>query len=102
MKLLTKQNIAQLKANAKVKKPIAYVKLFNPTGAGTWYLSELYDDDTAYGVSEITDKELGYIPMNELRALKLPFGLTIERDKWFKPTRFSEISTKFKFLEEDQ
>ena len=93
MKLLTKQNIA---------KPIAYVKLFNPTGAGTWYLSELYDDDTAYGVSEITDKELGYIPMNELRALKLPFGLTIERDKWFKPTRFSEISNKFKFLEEDQ
>jgi hypothetical protein len=92
LKLLTKQNIAQLRANAKAKKPIAYVKLFNPTGAGTWYLSELDENNIAYGVADVIEKELGYTSLDELSELKLPFGLTIERDLYFNPTPLEEVA----------
>ena len=54
MQLLTKKIESQLRANHKANedgtkcfKPI--VKLFNPYGVGTWYLSELDDNDIAFG-----------------------------------------------------
>ena len=87
MKLLTKQQELQLKLNSKKRKPIAYVKLFNPSGIGTWYLSELDENNIAYGLACVHEKELGYVDLNELKEIKTPpFGLGIERDKWFKPT----------------
>tara|TARA_R100001126_G_scaffold101185_2_gene81171 strand:+ start:899 stop:1186 length:288 start_codon:yes stop_codon:yes gene_type:complete len=87
MKLLTKQHKLQLKLNSKKRKPIAYVKLFNPSGIGTWYLSELDENNIAYGLACVHEKELGYVDLNELKEIKTPpFGLGIERDKWFKPT----------------
>jgi hypothetical protein len=53
------------------------VKLFNPYGLGTWYLSEL-DPDTniAYGLCSITDAEFGYVSIDEIRT-----AINIERDK---------------------
>ena len=52
MKLITKEIKAKLASNkgdANVDKP--YLKLFNPTGIGTWYLSELNPDtNVAYGL----------------------------------------------------
>ena len=54
MELLTKEIETKLRANHKANKdgtksfhPI--VKLFNPYGVGTWYLSELDDNDIAFG-----------------------------------------------------
>jgi len=70
---------------------MARVKLFNPTGAGTWYLSE-YDPDTrqAFGVANILDRELGYIDMAELVAFRGQFGLPIERDLYCTPRPLAE------------
>jgi hypothetical protein len=31
--------------------------------------------------------ELGYVSLQELKSLDLPFGLTIERDKYFEPDK---------------
>ena len=56
------------------------VKLFNPVGTGTWYLSELDDQDIAFGLCDLGHPEWGYVDLNELKSLKLPFGLGIERD----------------------
>ena len=86
MKLFTKAQEKKLSENAEKKDGIAYVKLFNPTGIGTWYISELYPDGLAFGVADIHEKEYGYVDINELKSLELPFGLSIERDKWFDPT----------------
>ena len=63
----------------------AVVKLFNPVGRGTWYLSEL-DPETnvAFGLCCVHEKELGYVSIDELQSLKLPLGLSIERDVLFK------------------
>jgi len=66
------------------------VKLFNPSGAGTWYLSELNPEtNEAFGLADIQEKELGYISIDELKNLRLPMGLKIERDFSFPENKIS-------------
>jgi hypothetical protein len=75
--------------------PIVRVKLFNPTGAGTWYLAA-YDPETrtAFGAADIHEHELGYIDMAELVAFRGRFGLPIERDLHWTPRPLSECGPK--------
>ena len=62
----------------------AVVKLFNPTGIGTWYLSELDPvSNVAFGLADVHVKELGYIDLNELENFRGLMGLPIERDLYF-------------------
>ena len=72
---------------------LARVKLFNPTGAGTWYISE-YDPETrmAYGYADIQEGEYGYISMAELVDFRGQFGLPIERDLHWSPRPLSECA----------
>lgn len=90
MKLMTKK-IENKLTNAVAgygehNKP--YLKLFNPCGAATWLLSE-YDADNQvfFGLCDlgIGSPELGYVSLDELLEIKLPFGLTIERDMSWEP-----------------
>jgi len=64
-------------------------KLFNPCGAATWLLTQLDPDDgdIMYGLADLGFGcvEYGSISLSELQALKLPMGLTIERDLHFDP-----------------
>ena len=70
----------------------AEVKLFNPCGIGTWYLSELNPDtNVAFGLCDLHEKELGYVSIDELKEKELPFFLKIERDLYYQPTHFSEL-----------
>jgi hypothetical protein len=93
--MLTKENRQQLPPlyaqDGKGMDAIAYVKFFNPCGSGTWYITE-FDPETnmAFGLACLQERELGYIDLNELMAVKLRFGLYIERDIHFKPTKLSE------------
>ena len=91
MKLFTKEIEKRLIKNYQVNKGKektidhkVVVKLFNPTGIGTWYLTE-YDpvSDMAFGLCNVGVKEIGYAHMKELREFKGRFGLGIERDKYF-------------------
>lgn len=71
---------------------IATAKFFNPCGVGTWYLIELdKDNDYAFGFVDLHEKEFGYFSIKELESIKLHFGLTIERDKYFTPKEIKEI-----------
>ena len=66
--------------------PPPVIKLFNPCGAATWLVTELCaDDDTLFGLADLGFgcPELGYFSRSELAAVRLPFGLTIERDLSF-------------------
>ena len=38
----------------------------------------------AFGLCEITEKEIGYVSLTELEELRLPMGLKIERDRYSK------------------
>ena len=99
MLLLTQAQKNKLVENHKAqdgtKEFKAVVKLFNPTGVGTWYLSEL-DPETniAFGLCEIHEKELGYVSLDELSEFKGQFGLGIERDKYFVSMTLDDCKKK--------
>ena len=86
--LLTPELAERLRANASLPDTdhVPVVKLFNPAGAGTWLVTELDEDgDTLFGLADLGFgcPELGSFSLGELQALRLPFGLSIERDLWF-------------------
>jgi hypothetical protein len=69
-------------------------KLFNPVGAGTWYLYERLDDDVFMCFANLGDPtfaECGTVSLSELMSLKLPLGLKIERDRHFGKKTLQEV-----------
>lgn len=97
MKILTAEVLKafakQGKTGNKSAKDIKIVmKLFNPSGAGTWYLYEREDEDIYWGFVNLGDPEMsecGTVSMSELLAYRGRFGLGIERDMHFKPLSMS-------------
>lgn len=81
---------ARLIANGAAKTEadqVPVVKLFVGGGAATWLLTELLPDgDTLFGLCDMGfgSPELGYVSFGELKSVKLPFGLCIERDPHFR------------------
>ena len=75
------------------KNPIAFVKLFNPTGRWTFYACG-YDADTriAWGLVKDYEREIGDVYMPEIVAIRGRFGLPIERDLYWHPTVIGEIA----------
>ena len=71
---------------------VCSVKLFNPTGAGTWWIAA-FDPDTeiAWGVAEIHCREIGSFSIRELAEFRGQFGLPIERDLHFGPATIADI-----------
>ncbi|UAK25463.1 DUF2958 domain-containing protein [Sphingomonas nostoxanthinifaciens] len=66
--------------------PPPVVKFFNPLGAATWLATELDEDgDTLFGLTDLSFgcPELGSFSLSELRSIRLPYGLWIERDEAF-------------------
>jgi len=82
---------AKLVANSTLRDmgghdPAPVLKLFNPCGAATWLATELAGDgDTLFGLADLGFgcPELGYFSLAEIAAIRLPFGLRIERDLSF-------------------
>lgn len=63
--------------------PLPILKFFNPLGAGTWLAPELYpDDDTLFGLADLGFgcPEMGTFSLMDIRSVRLPFGMGIERD----------------------
>lgn len=96
MNLLTPDLKAQLRANLATRidalsrgerepDPPPVVRLFSPLGAATWLATEIDDDDILFGLADLGFgcPELGSFALAELEAVRLPFGLTIERDHYF-------------------
>ena len=76
----------------EIKVPL---KLFNPCGAATWYITEM-DPETGlmFGWCDLGFgwTELGPMSLNAMQAGKLPFDLTIERDMWWdEKTTLDEV-----------
>lgn len=89
MTLLTKQIISKFEKHpihsqdGKGMDAEVLVKYFNPCGSGTWLITEAEregDDWRLFGYCHIHEWEWGYLMLSELAYLRLPFGLTIERD----------------------
>lgn len=95
MNLLTKELEKKLPAlysqdgNPEAK---AVVKFFTPDSNWTWYASE-YDPETRtfFGLVDGFKKELGYFTLDELESVRGGFGLPVERDRYFTPTKLKEL-----------
>lgn len=97
MILLTPDIEAALRANAEAHRaaqregraepdPLPVLKLFNPVGAATWLATELdADGDVLFGLADLGFgcPELGTFSLSEIAAVRLPYGLRIERDTGF-------------------
>lgn len=91
MILLTPELRDRLLANGRERDVdhIPVVKFFNPVGAATWLATELdADNDTLFGLADMGFgcPELGSYSLLEMASVRLPFGLSIERDLYFEGT----------------
>ena len=66
-------------------------KFFNPIGAGTWLITEGNKLDNGdyemFGYCHLGDDfnaEFGYVMLSDLENIKLPLGMSIERDLYLK------------------
>lgn len=102
MKLLTKELVKKCEEyplysqEGKSGDAKVIAKFFNPTGQGTWLITEgdvirdeqgNIEDVEMFGFVNLVGMdcaELGYVSLNELQSIRLPlFGLTIERDLYY-------------------
>ena len=90
MSLLTPSQRARLLENGKPhnrsKDHFPVVKLFLPGTGCTWLLTELEEDNIAFGLCDLGlgFPELGYVSLDELQNLKSRLGLSVERDIYFR------------------
>lgn len=122
MKLLTKEllrRIPPLYSAENEQDPLVVCKFFMPDGAFTWYVIEgstrekegcgfgvncnhqplsEYDpqrDDILFlGYVTGLEPELGYFTLSELQEIRGTLGLPVERDRYFKPCRLSQVRAK--------
>lgn len=91
--VLTRNAAATLEAYATGAEPPQHkpaLKVFDPSGAATWLLTEL-DKETGllFGLCDLGmgSPELGYVSLAELKSYRGPFGLGLERDRHFTPNK---------------
>ena len=89
MKLLTNEIVSKFEnhpigsQDGKGLDAEVLVKYFNPCGAGTWLITEAEregDDWRLFSYCHIFEWEWSYLMLSELESLRLPFGMTVERD----------------------
>lgn len=96
MKLITKtleDRFNEIGDQSEISDPIIVAKFFNPCGSQSWYACE-YDNQSRVCFGYVTGMdfdEWGTFSIEELENLKLPFGLTVERDLYFKEKTFNEL-----------
>lgn len=95
MELIPKElleSIPKLYETEDVVNPTCHIKLFTPDANFTWYIIEIsIDKKHCYGYVESLDNELGYFSLDEIKELKGPLGLKVERDLSFTPKPLSEL-----------
>lgn len=94
MKLLTKElkeKLPPLGATSEEEDPMVLCKFFTPDSSWTWFAIEFDGQDTFFGFVDGHFQELGYFSLSELKELRGPFGLPVERDLYFDPKPLSEV-----------
>lgn len=66
-------------------------KFFPPWGNWELLALEFDGEDTFFGLVDGFEVEIGYFSLSELESAIGPYGLKVERDPYFKPTRLSII-----------
>jgi len=99
MKLLTKEIRDKLPKlyqteGIPLEEKVAVAKFFTPDSSWTWYAVEGQEEDDDFiffGLVQGLEEEWGYFSLKELESVRGPWGLPVERDKFFRPQRIKEI-----------
>lgn len=95
MKLIPKELlefIPKLYETEDVVNPTCHIKLFTPDANFTWYIIEIsIDENICYGYVEGLCNELGYFSLDEIKEVKGPLGLKVERDLSYTAKPLSEL-----------
>jgi hypothetical protein len=75
-----------------VEDKIAMAKFFHPATNWTWYVIEYDGNDLCWGLVSGHEAEFGYFSVSELSKAISLFGLRVERDIFFRPTRVKELA----------
>ena len=92
----------------KIENELAKYPLYSQDGKGenatvickfflqgyTWYVLEAQKNGNDYEFFGIVDgefKEYGYFTLSQLQQVRGRWGLTVERDMYFKPTKVKDI-----------
>ena len=98
MKLITKKIEKELakyplySQDSKGNEAVAICKFF--LQGFTWYVLEAQKNGSDYEFFGIVDgefKEYGYFTLSQLQQTRGRWGLTVERDMYFKPTKVKDI-----------
>lgn len=91
-----KEQLPKLYANEELGLMAqALVKFFTPDSNWTWYASESDGKDTFFGLVIGFETELGYFSLSELKSVRGPLGLPIERDLYFVPKTLRELEAHY-------
>ena len=99
MMLLTKAILKKLPPlyameHTKAENVPVVVKFFCPWGSWSWYATEFDGKDLFFGLVDGHEKEVGYFRLSELKSLRGPWGLRIERDMHFGKHTLAEVMEK--------
>lgn len=94
MQLLTKEittKLPPLYSQENEEDPMVICKFFAVWTSWTWYGIEFDGKDLLFGYVAGDYPELGYFSLPELENLEGQYGIGVERDMYFEPTRLSTI-----------
>lgn len=97
MKLIPKElarRLPPLYATENDPDPMVHCVLYFPCSSWQWYVLEFDQNDTFFGLVNGFEVELGYFSLNELLKTRDSCGMSVERDRGFRPCRLSELRAK--------
>ena len=71
--------------------PTVQCKFFTPDSSWSWYATGFDGQDIFFGLVVGLETELGYFSLSELKSVRGPLGLPIERDMYFEPKPLSAV-----------
>lgn len=79
---------------AAMVDPMCRVKLFGG-GSWTWFIAG-FDPETgmAFGVTKGWETEIGDVDLNEIKTLRIAFGLPVERDLHWTPQSVQQLMSE--------
>jgi hypothetical protein len=77
----------------KGREAVALVKIFNPCGAQSWFITEWDpEENMAFGlVTEMCENEEVYMSLEELANVQGRFGIGLELDMHWEPQTLADI-----------
>ena len=96
MQLLTKELMGSIPKlyeteDIVLEDKTIHAKFFTPWSNWTWYVIEFDGENQCFGFIKGLDAEFGYFSLRELESVEGPFGLKVERDIHFQPTKVCDI-----------